>query len=179
MNSSLHSESPPADSTAHEIRPRGRLWTLLAAIAVFAWILITISSYILNRLSGEQLSPQAPLQVYQILTDTVSERSCVLPDGRTISLMDSPLLTASDFETFRGWQDTDFRSQLRLHLKTSACTVLQQAQKQHPNSQLAVFIKGSPVGFVRLQGIRGDYLQLTLEYCTAADANEVFARLTQ
>ena len=93
--------------------------------------------------------------------------------------MDSPLLTASDFETFRGWRDTDFRSQLRLHLKTSACTVLQQAQKQHPNSQLAVFIKGCPVGLVPLQGIRGDYLQLTLEYCTAADANEVFARLTQ
>jgi hypothetical protein len=93
--------------------------------------------------------------------------------------MDSPLLTASDFQTFRGWQDTDFRSQLRLHLKPSACTVLQQAKKQQPNSQLAVFITGSPVGLVSLQGVRGDYLHLNLEFCTAADANEVFARLTQ
>ncbi|MFM7869724.1 MAG: hypothetical protein ACKPHU_36350, partial [Planctomycetaceae bacterium] len=65
---------------------KGRLWTLIAAVAVFLWILITISTYILNRLSGEQISPQAPLQIWKVVAETEDGINLQIPNSGKVRI---------------------------------------------------------------------------------------------
>jgi len=159
--------------------PRGRIWTLVVAVAVFCWILLTISTYVLNRLSGEQVSPNAPLQVFRVLTEQQNSTHPTTSTPDSVQREIVPALQASDFQTFRGWQHADYKSQLRINLKPNSGSRLQSLIDRHPQLQLAVVVRGKLVGISSTQNICRQYLQLTLEFCTAADANEVFARLTQ
>lgn len=158
---------------------KGRLWTLIAAVAVFLWILITISTYILNRLSGEQISPQAPLQICKVVAETEDGVNLQMPNGGKVRIAVAPILNAADFSTFRGWQETDYHSRLRINLQQHARTKMQSILDAHPELQLAVLVNQKVVGIAARTDITPEYLYLTLTFCTASDANEVFARLTQ
>lgn len=179
MNESTRNSPEQHHSELQQNAPRGKLWTLIVAVAVFCWILFTISTYILNRLSGEQVSPNAPVQVFRVLADQENYNQPKVSTPGSIRMEHIPVLQASDLRTFRGWQDADYKSRLRINLKPDSADRLQSIINTHPHLQLAVIVNEKLVGIATARDISSQSLQLTMEFCTAADANEVFARLTQ
>ena len=178
-NAGANTDNPSGDAMDQHSTAKGKLWTLTAAVAVFLWILITISTYILNRLSGEQISPQAPLQICKVVADAEDGTNLLTPNSGKVRISVAPVFSAVDFSTFRGWQEKDYHSRLKLNLRPQARPKLQSILDSNPGLQLAILVNQKIVGVAAPTEITPESLQLTLTFCTASDANEVFARLTQ
>ncbi|MFM7055441.1 MAG: hypothetical protein ACKO2P_00820 [Planctomycetota bacterium] len=174
MNATPH-QSPdstttqqPATQHSPAISPAGaRLWTLAATVIVFLWIFWTICAFILQRLSGEPVSPTCSLEIRQL------NPASHLPDSQV-------LLTATDFQSFRGVAGQDGQCQLTLMLNAGGLERVRNMQNLPPNTELAVMVAGKVITSVPLSAATsGQSLELVLTDVSASDANEIFARLTE
>ncbi len=160
--------TPPAAAQVQSAsRPNGRLWTLAAAVIVFSWILWTISSFLFQRLSGEPVSPTCSLEFRQINPDNHLPESLVL-------------LTATDFQSFRGVPGKDGECRLILTFSTRGMGRLQDLKKLPPSTELAVLVAGNVIAALPVTAAVSDQpLEFVLTGVSASDANEIFARLTE
>jgi len=147
--------------------PRGRLWTLAAAVLVFSWILWTIGTFVFQRLNGEPVSPTCSLEVR--LLDPASHRP-----GAEV------LLSAGDFQSFRGFVGSAGESRLMLMLSARGLKRLRELAGPPEDQTLAVLVSGEVISTVPMSAVSGELrLELVLDGMRASDANEVFARLTE
>ena len=148
-------------------RPRGRLWTLAAAVVVFSWILWTIGTFVFQRLNGEPLSPTCSLEVCRLDPESHLPGSDVL-------------LAASDFESFRGVAGRDGECRLMLMFSARGIERLRGLAGLPVDTELAVLVSKRVIATVPLSAVLSERrLELVLAGVRASDANEVFARLTE
>lgn len=162
----LATEDPERYFRFHD-RPKGRAWTLIAAIAVFSWILWTIYGYIFPRLSGEKVSPTASLEVrYTSINDPGDD------DGHAA-------LVAADFSTFRGWPEAGGRTRMTLNLNETGAERLLEVQKRADTKELLIFVRKQLVGRTLVPQPNNRSITFDLIQDPAIDANEIMARLTE
>lgn len=157
-----------ADKETSGTPRRGRLWTAIAATAVFSWILWTIGTFVLQRLDGEPLSPTCSLEIRRIR------------DSKNLSLAPEVLLSAADFRCFRGVAGRDGECRLILKLNARGIARLPTLRELPERTQLAVVMRGIVIAVLPLpEAVSEQPLELHLREATAGDANEIFARLTE
>ena len=160
-------EAPVPAGVGRVTRPRGRLWTLAAAVLVFSWILWTIGSFVFQRLNGEPLSPTCSLEVRRL-------------DPRDHLPGPDVLLAASDFQSFRGVAGRDGECRLILMFSVGGIERLRGLANLPVDAELAVLVSGKVIATVSVSTVLSEQrLELVLASVRASDANEVFARLTE
>ncbi|MBL8809735.1 MAG: hypothetical protein JNM43_06120 [Planctomycetaceae bacterium] len=162
----LATEDPERYFRFHD-RPKGRAWTLIVAVAVFAWILWTIYGYIFPRLSGEKVSPTAALEIRYTSTNDPGD-----DDGQTA-------LVAADFSTFRGWPEAGGRTRMTLNLNETGAERLLDVQKRADTKELLIFVRKQLIGRTRVSQPNNRSITFDLIQDPAIDANEIMARLTE
>jgi hypothetical protein len=159
---------------------RGRLWTLIAAIAVFSWIVWTIDTFVFARLSGEPLSPQCSLEFRRIVDLGVAGSQTAETPFGPLTISSEPLLSARDFSRFRGTMGGDGRCQLRLTFSESGLSRAASLRELPRDAELAVFVNERMIARVRAEDMSaGTDPELLLSRSSESDANEIFARLTE
>ena len=160
-------EAPVPAGGRQVARPRGRLWTLVAAVLVFSWILWTIGTFVFQRLNGEPVSPTCSLEVRRL--DPESH----LPSTEV-------LLAASDFQSFRGVAGSDGECRLILMFNARGTGRLRGLEGLPVDTELAVLVSGKVIATLPVSAVLSERrLELVLVGVRASDANEVFARLTE
>lgn len=175
MNSREMTSSPDAQSLVS--KSRGSLWTFAAAVVTFTAILLTICSYVFPRISGELISSSAQLEVRRASRSGSGERGSTGKIEDAIS--DDVLLTAADFTRFRADITSGGASVMTLTLNSRGVEKLRTASAETPDDAAVVFLRGKTVGRFELRNWTGTGIRLDLTAMREADANEIFARLTE
>lgn len=145
-------------------RPKGRAWTLLVAVAVFSWIIVTIYGYIFPRLSGEKVSPTAALEIRYITPTNQQGQTCLL---------------AKDFSTFRGYPEANGRTKITLNLNETGTERLRNVQKQMNGTELLVYVHEQLIGRTPVSQEQAGSITFELIQDPQIDANVIYARLTE
>lgn len=145
-------------------RPKGRAWTLLAAVAVFSWIIVTIYGYIFPRLSGEKVSPTAALEIRYITPTNQQGQTCLL---------------ATDFSTFRGYPEANGRTKITLNLNETGTERLRNVQTQMNGTELLVYVHEQLIGRTPVSQEQAGSITFELIQDPQIDANVIYARLTE
>lgn len=145
-------------------RPKGRAWTLLVAVAVFSWIIVTIYGYIFPRLSGEKVSPTAALEIRYITPTNQQGQTCLL---------------AADFSTFRGYPEANGRTKITLNLNETGTERLRNIQKQANGTELLVYVHEQLIGRTPVSQEQAGSITFELIQDPQIDANVIYARLTE
>jgi len=168
-------ESAGADAVRHGAR--GTTWTLVAAVLVFVAILGTVYFYLFPRLFGERVSPRALLEIRAAsMTPKDAWAKMLLPDGSRCFVSDAKLMTAEDFSLFRG---DGLQSPPRLTLYFSKSGIQRSMSFQaQVASGLAVLLPNKTVALTEVSDWQSDRVTFDIPGLSPADANEIFARLT-
>jgi hypothetical protein len=165
---------------------RGSLWTVVAAIGVFAAILATIYAYVLPRLGGETIPESAPLEIRTAMQSeagvSMDEYSVLMkaPDGTVWAVGSETLFGAEGFVRFRGTPALGTSDpRLALVLSAKGQSHVEALRTQHANQVLAVIVNDTLIGTFPVSQVALDAVDLSLDGMSDADANELFARLTQ
>lgn len=174
----------PADRAPHGFATAaesavGSVWSVLAGLAVFAAILASVWYYLYPRLSGEPLSSGARLEVrLAVRGQSDGWRAVTLPDGAEMAVAPDVLLTAADVGSFRGIYHQGGLPVLRLNLTSEAAARLEQSALRAEQA-LVVLVNEQPAGWLPASALQAHVLELELMGVSRADAEDIFARLTQ
>lgn len=180
----LHQEDPATYLPRPPASAMGQLWTLLAAIGVFAAIYLTISNYVLPRVAhGERVSPSAAVE-FRALKDEPFEgsKSMTLPDGSTVHLGWEVVLAAADFESFQAVRAASSSPQVRLIPGITGLEKITRGIEQKSAVEtlsLGFVVHGKLLARVSAEDYSNDGVLITFKGLSESDINEVFARLTE
>jgi len=175
-----------AVSSEFETQASGSLWTLVAAMGVFAAILASIYVYVLPRLAGETIPVSAPLEIRTAVLPeagaSLDKQSVLMkaPDGRVWAVGREMLIGADGFIRFRGTPASATADpRLVLTLSAKGRSEVQALQAQNAKQVLAVIVNDTLIGTLSISQVGSDAFELSLKGLSDSDANELFARLTQ
>jgi hypothetical protein len=164
----------------------GSLWTLVAAMGVFAAILAAVYSYVLPRLSGETIPASAPLEIRTAVQleagVPVHEHSVMMktPNGQTWAVGREALIGPEGFVRFRGTPASATAvPRLVLTLSEKGRSKVDALRAENAEQILAVVVNETLTGTFPVSQVTSDAFELSLDGMSDSDANEVFARLTQ
>lgn len=155
----------------------GKTWTLVAGLAVFVAILATVYIYVFPRLAGERVSPTAMIEVRQVSTEPRDGWTKMLrTDGVSCYVESAVRMSALDFSVFRG-DGLQVPPVLTLHFSDAGIDRAAAIQDDR-GLVLGVVLPNKTVLVTRADDWGVDRMILPLPGVSAADANEIFARLT-
>jgi hypothetical protein len=164
----------------------GSLWTLVAAMGVFAAILAAVYSYVLPRLSGETIPASAPLEIRTAVLleagTSVDGHSVLMkaPDGSAWAVGLETLIGAEGFVRFRGTPASATSvPRLVLTLSEKGRSEVEALRAQNAGQVLAVIVNDALIGTLPVSQVASEAFELSLDGMSDSDANELFARLTQ
>lgn len=180
----LHREDPATYPPRSSVSAIGKLWTLLAAIGVFAVIYLTISSYVLPRVvRGERVSPSSAVE-FRALKDEPFDGSTLmsLPDGSPVHLGGVVLLSAADLESFQPVRAASSSPQVRMIPGITGLEKITRGIKQKSAAEtlsLGFLVHGKLLARVSIEDFSKAGLLITFKGLSESEVNEVFARLTE
>ncbi len=155
----------------------GKTWTLIVGLSVFIAILATVYVYVFPRLAGERVSPTAMIEVRQIAMEPQGDWiQMPLTDGALCYIESTSRMSAVDFSVFRG-HGLQVPPKLTLHFSDAG---MQRATALREDRTLVfgVILPNKTVAATEPGHWSDDRIMLPLPGVSAADANEIFARLT-
>jgi len=171
------SESEEAADPSLAEETHGKTWTLVTAMLVFVTILGTVYLYLFPRLFGERVSPDAALEIRAVSTSPKEGwMRMPLPDGGHCFVSETSLMTAPDFSLFRG-DGLQTPPRLTLYFSESGIQRYTSFQAQ-VLSGLGVLLPNKTVARTTVSDWQPDRLIILIPGLSSADANEIFARLT-
>ena len=180
----MKGDASAAETLIHELQSEisetsgsGKTWTLLAGLTVLVAILATVYVYVFPRLAGERVSPTARIEVRQVSAEP-QDGWVKMPrtDGTLCYVAADVRLSAVDFSVFRG---DGLQVPPTLTLYFSDTGIVRSAPLRDDHSLiLGVVLPNKVVAMTDVESWGADRMILPLAGVSAADANEIFARLT-
>lgn len=155
----------------------GKTWTLIAGLSVFVAILATVYVYVFPRLDGERVSPTAMIEVRQISMQPQSGWIKMRRiDGKSCYVESAIRMSAVDFSVFRG-NGLQVPPTVTLHFSDAGIDRASALRKDRTLT-LGVILPNKIVAVTEAGDWAVDRIILPLPGVSGADANEIFARLT-